>query len=139
MQLLKLLKDKDLKWNGRQDDTENDPSKYSLKMNWILLYADKASPGGQRNLESGRDKKEIFRDSANVTEPDSMAKWYTSQKGHYHSEHIYVTEKIIASLCTHDMETTPRAWSVKALWRVHHNTSWENDHLIRGGTLNGEA
>lgn len=33
MQLLKLLKDKDLKWNGRQDDMENDPGKYSLKMN----------------------------------------------------------------------------------------------------------
>lgn len=33
MQLLKPLKDKDLKWNGRQDDMEDDPCESSLKMN----------------------------------------------------------------------------------------------------------
>lgn len=88
MQLLNLLKGKK-NWSGIADKMIWKMILQNIVWKWIEFYYMQISI--PRRLEKPREQqrqKKIFRDSANVTEPDSLAMWYTSQKGRYHSEHI---------------------------------------------------
>lgn len=65
----------------------------NLVWKWIEFYYMQISI--PRRPEKPRERQrqmEIFGDSANVTEPDSIAEWYTSQKGHCHSAHMCYRE-----------------------------------------------
>lgn len=88
-------------WSGIADKMIWKMILQNIAWKWIEFYYMQISiPRRPDKPREQQRQKKIFRDSANVTEPDSMAMWYTSQKGHYNSEHIRYREANRLSLYT---------------------------------------